>query len=127
MGKDVIDGIVEGIKNFGHKIKDKVKEVANSAWEGFKSTLGISSPSRVFAQGGKWMILGAVRGVNAYSKQLVDATEDAADNAVDGFNRAIKAGLEEEFDRFDLTITPMLDTSLIDKGLTNLNEVAAAV
>lgn len=127
MGKDVIDGIVEGIKNFGHKIKDKVKEVANSAWEGFKSTLGISSPSRVFAQGGKWMILGAVRGVNAYSKQLVDATEDAADNAVDGFNRAIKAGLEEEFDRFDLTITPMLDTSLIDKGLANLNEVAAAV
>lgn len=62
-GKDIIKGLWNGIKNFD--LKGNMKKLANQALEGFKSVLGIHSPSTAFAYLGKMSMLG-------YTNQLED-------------------------------------------------------
>lgn len=48
VGRNIINGIKDGIVRFAHNIADAAKNAAKSALDGVKSLLGIHSPSRVF-------------------------------------------------------------------------------
>lgn len=48
IGKDIVDGIANGLKNAVGAVVDAAKEVGESALNGLKNLLGIHSPSRVF-------------------------------------------------------------------------------
>gem|GEM_PF-6459633 len=60
---DMIDGIVDGIKNGAKWVYDAIKDLATGAVDKFKSTLGIHSPSTVFALQGMYTAAGYVEGV----------------------------------------------------------------
>ena len=62
-GTDIIKGIWNGIKNFD--IVGAMKGLAGDMVNGFKGFLGINSPSKVFAEIGKYSMLG-------YTNQLED-------------------------------------------------------
>ena len=62
-GKDMIKGLWNGIKNFD--LKGNMKKLASQALDGFKSMLGIHSPSTAFAYLGKMSMLG-------YTNQIED-------------------------------------------------------
>jgi len=49
-GKDIIRGLINGIKSMGNAIKDTVSELAGKIPEWAKKVLGIHSPSRVMAE-----------------------------------------------------------------------------
>lgn len=48
VGRNIINGIKDGIVRFAHNIADAAKNAAKSALDGVKHLLGIHSPSRVF-------------------------------------------------------------------------------
>lgn len=50
LGRSIIDGIVGGLNRGAKWVVDAVRRLGKSAWAGFKSALGIASPSKAFAQ-----------------------------------------------------------------------------
>ena len=64
IGTNIIDGIVNGLKNALSNIIEAAKEVASGALDAAKKALGIHSPSRVFeAEVGKMIDLGLAAGI----------------------------------------------------------------
>lgn len=70
LGKDVIAGIADGIKNGASRVAEAAKDAAQSALQAAKDFLLIKSPSKVFKmQIGKNISLGMAEGISAYKKQ----------------------------------------------------------
>lgn len=73
IGKDIVLGIWEGIKSMASWIYNKVKEFISGIVTAVKDTLGIHSPSRVFAEIGTNMSLGLVEGIRSQSEAVSGA------------------------------------------------------
>lgn len=64
LGKNIIDGVINGVKNAASNLLDTMKELAESALSAVKEKLGINSPSRVFRdEVGKMIPAGMAQGV----------------------------------------------------------------
>ena len=61
--QNIIDGIVNGIKNGAGLVWQAMKELGSGAIDAFKGQLGIRSPSRVFAEAGLNITQGVQQGV----------------------------------------------------------------
>lgn len=70
-GRNIVQGLIGGIESMWNTAKEKVQSFGNSVSGWFKDRLGISSPSKVFAGFGKWIVRGL-------SKGIVDSRDDAA-------------------------------------------------
>lgn len=64
IGGDLIKGLWNGINNMGKWILDKIGGFTKGIIDGVKGFFGIHSPSRVFADIGKWNMLGLARGID---------------------------------------------------------------
>lgn len=65
-GKNIIKGIVDGITSAPTAIADALGGVVNSAIDSVKKTLGIQSPSKLFAWFGKNMMIGLAEGIQKF-------------------------------------------------------------
>jgi len=74
-GRDLIQGLLNGIANFAGRIKDKLLDIVRGAWNAAKNFLGISSPSKLFREMGRWTGKGLVLGLG----DMMDDVEDAGD------------------------------------------------
>lgn len=63
LGRAIVDGLVSGIKGQAQLVVDTVKGLGTAAKESFKASLGIHSPSRVFAEFGRQTTAGFEQGV----------------------------------------------------------------
>lgn len=64
IGKDVIMGIINGLRDWGSALWNEIGNLARNAWQSAKSALGIGSPSKVFAQEvGRWIPAGMAQGI----------------------------------------------------------------
>jgi hypothetical protein len=77
-GRDLIQGLLGGISSMAGAVVDKVKNLAGSAVSGFKSMLGISSPSRVFKELGGYVMHGLVDGLTGSTAKVKTATTHIA-------------------------------------------------
>lgn len=74
-GKNIVEGIWNGIKNMGQWIKDKIFGFADGIIDGFKSAFGINSPSRVMRDSvGKYLAEGVGVG---FMDELPNVAEEA--------------------------------------------------
>ena len=79
LGKNIIDGVVQGVKNFGGQIMDAVLSAAKGAFGAVKKFFGIHSPSRLMRdQVGKYVALGMAEGITAYADSGTTAMTTAA-------------------------------------------------
>lgn len=78
IGKDLIQGFINGIKSMASSVIDAAKGVVHGAIDGAKSLLKIGSPSKVFHQIGGWTIQGLADGIIAGTPAAVSAATDAA-------------------------------------------------
>ncbi|MEK3955369.1 phage tail protein [Psychrobacillus sp. FSL K6-1464] len=76
IGKDIIQGLVNGIGSMASLVTDKVKEIANSIPKWAKDILGIASPSRVMALIGKWVGIGLADGIDSTSNRVAKSMQD---------------------------------------------------
>lgn len=82
IGTNIIQGLINGVKNMASKLVDSVKGVVDGAIEGAKKLLGIHSPSRVFAQIGEYTGEGFVNGINSMTNQVAKAGQKMADASI---------------------------------------------
>ena len=93
VGKNVIDGIVQGIKNFGSTIKTAAQNAMTSAIDGVKKLFGISSPSKVFRdEVGKWIPEGIAVGIEANTDSVKSALSDLSDMTKESFDTNLNGG-----------------------------------
>lgn len=72
LGSDLINGLVNGIETAFGNVKEWVKKaIFDPVTKGFKSLFGINSPSKVFAEYGKYFIQGLANGLIAAKDYLV--------------------------------------------------------
>lgn len=77
LGKNMIDGVVKGLKNFGSAIKDMLLSLAKQSFNAVKSFFGIHSPSKLMAdQIGKYIPLGMAVGIEANADSVIESMED---------------------------------------------------
>ena len=74
LGKDIVNGLINGIGAMGNALWNAAKSIAKSALKAIKSALGIASPSKVMRdEVGKWIPSGVAVGIQANTKPLTDA------------------------------------------------------
>lgn len=81
IGKDIIDGLVNGIRSKIDDVVNAVKDVAGSITGKIKDVLSIHSPSRVMAELGMFTSQGLAEGMLDGSKYVDKASSTLADKA----------------------------------------------
>ena len=114
-GKNLVEGIARGIKNGASSVISATGSIASRALKSFKSKLGISSPSKVFAEASRWIPEGIVVGINKTSSKVSSAVSAMAENSVDAMSEAVARAYEmiDTGNNFNPTITPVLDLSQV--------------
>ena len=101
IGKDIVAGIANGLKNAIGSIVDAAKEVGQAALDGLKGLLGIHSPSRVFRDEiGRNIALGIADGIVGNAKYAEKSAEEVADAVL----QAAKKKLDNEKVYKDLSL-----------------------
>lgn len=111
IGKAILDGIGQGITDAKDALKQKAEDIADSLPDWMKDVLGISSPSRVFAEIGRNIVEGLIAGID---QKLGDL-----DRAMGKITRTI---LDVNFAQggFDTAIAGFKEYAGVVKGLTEL-------
>lgn len=95
IGKNIVQGIVDGITGRIGAIKDKIKEIASTITDGIKGLLDIHSPSRVMMELGQYtgegMALGLQNSVAEVSRQASSLAKASVPKASD-FSSAASGG-----------------------------------
>ena len=89
-GKDIIDGLIQGIKDKVNAVKNAMKDVTDAITNKVKSILDIQSPSRVMMEIGRFVTEGLGIGIEQMKKYAVDKTASVA-SAISG---VMKDGIE---------------------------------
>ncbi|MEY9097058.1 phage tail tape measure protein [Paenibacillus sp. RC84] len=84
IGKNIIEGMVNGIGSMANAVVDKVKEIGNSITDKVKSILGIHSPSRVMMELGFYTGEGLALGLDNTQSRVGQASSDLSDEIVSG-------------------------------------------
>lgn len=111
IGRNIINGVVNGVASVAGNLYNKMRNVASSALSSFKSTLGIHSPSRVFATAAGFIVAGIVQGIDRNQNKAVDAMSGLGDDMVNAM-----ANLDTDWNP---VIKPTVDLSEVN-GLQNL-------
>lgn len=119
-GADVVKGIAQGVSDNAWRVVPSIGSVALKLGSTIKNKLGISSPSKVFAEYGKFVVMGLAIGIAENAKLASDASGEAADGIVNEFNKAIRDGIFDELENEPLTIAPVLDLTNVRSGLDEL-------
>ena len=120
IGRNIINGIVNGVSSVASNLYNKMRNVASSALSSFKSTLGIHSPSRVFATAAGFIVAGIVQGIDRNQNKAVSAMSGLGDDMVNAM-----ADLDTDWNP---VIKPTVDLSEVN-GLQNLtmNDLSANI
>ncbi|HSQ89106.1 tape measure protein, partial [Romboutsia sp.] len=96
IGKDMIQGLINGIKNAGANIAGAIGNVVNSAVESTKKKLKIKSPSRVFMEIGKFTGEGLAIGIENEKDRVSKASIGLSKSVIGGYSAKLK-GLSGSF------------------------------
>lgn len=111
IGRNIINGVVNGVSGAAGALYNKLRNVASSALSSFKSTLGIHSPSRVFATAAGFIVAGIVQGI--------DKNQDDAIDAMSGLGGEMVNAMSNLDTDWNPVIKPTVDLSEVN-GLQDL-------
>lgn len=93
IGKDIVNGLVDGIRSKFESVKKAAEELAEKVKSAITGVMDINSPSKVTTQYGQWTGEGFANGIQKSSKKA----EDQAKAMAKGVSEAIK-NAEVKFD-----------------------------
>lgn len=95
-GSDLIGGLIEGIKaRAGEVLSTIANFITDKIPQWVKDRLGISSPSKVMMEIGKWIPAGLAQGIEKAADRVKDAARKLAEATTDEAKKAAKDALEE--------------------------------
>ena len=92
-GKNLLQGLWNGITSMVDKIVEGMKNIGRRIANGFKSILGINSPSRLFAEYGLNITQGLVVGLDRGGAIVENATEGVAMQATRGITQSMQSSM----------------------------------
>lgn len=92
IGKNLIQGLIDGVNNMIESAKNAVANVGNAVIDKVKNVLGIHSPSTVFAEIGGYIVQGLANGINAASPYVEQAMTNLANVVQQKGNEMIDYG-----------------------------------
>ena len=93
LGKDIINGIIEGVKAMIDALIKAVKSVASKAYETVKSFFQIGSPSKLMAnEVGRYIPEGIAVGIEANEDSVIKAMNDLSAVTAGAFNADFQTG-----------------------------------
>ena len=96
LGKNILEGIANGLKNGISMLGDVVDEVAGDLWNGFKDFFGIASPSKLMRDTvGKFLLPGVAVGMEGTASETADDMNKALDDVM---NRMDTTKLQAKLD-----------------------------
>ena len=125
VGRDIINGLIKGIKEKISAFVETLKNGVSEAIRAAKKLLGIASPSKVFAEMGRYVDEGFIVGIRDYADRVANATEDLGRTAVNSMADAIKNISDTIDDNINAqpTIRPVLDLTNVESGAGRLNSM----
>ena len=84
-GKDLMDGLIDGVKSKIEEVQNVISGVASTVSTAFKKVLGISSPSKVFEEYGGYIDEGLALGIDGSKNVVSTATSNLSDMVKSGF------------------------------------------
>lgn len=123
MGDMIISGLRQGIENGRSGVVESMINVARSAIEAAKSALDINSPSRVFAEIGRYVDEGFAQGINQNAQAVADSAENMSYSSIDIVKDAIAHARDLINGDIDntITLTPVLDLTNVRAGVQQIN------
>lgn len=92
IGKNLIQGLINGVNNMIETAKNAVANVGNAVIDKVKNVLGIHSPSTVFAEIGGYIDQGLANGITAAISYVTTAMQGVVDAVQEKGNALINAG-----------------------------------
>ena len=92
IGKNLIQGLIDGVNNMIETAKNAVANVGNAVIDKVKNVLGIHSPSTVFAEIGGYIDQGLANGITAALSYVTTAMQGVVDAVQEKGNELINAG-----------------------------------
>ena len=135
VGKNVILGIYNGIKNTLKRLSEAAGKASDWLINAFKDALGIHSPSTEGAELGYWFDAGVAQGITDNSELAEDAAGDmglavytGADDALDGKGTQLGTDfVDETVDALKNNMNRISDALSSGDGLTNIKGIIDAV
>ena len=94
IGKNLIQGLIDGVNNMIETAKNAVANVGNAVIDKVKNVLGIHSPSKVFHEIAGYVVQGFVNGINAALPYVEQAMTNLANAVQQKGNEMIDYGAD---------------------------------
>ncbi len=132
IGKNIMRGMAKGMKSETKNLNKTIRDICNKVVKAAKKKLGVNSPSRVFAEIGKYNIQGAEQGQEKEAPKLYKQMEHVADTMAEKFAKAqmniprlqdkLQAAVARQSAKFMANVQPQIiyagggsDTTKIEK------------
>lgn len=124
LAKSIIDGIVNGIRDFGHRCIESIKNLGHRMVDSFMGIFDAHSPSRLMHKIGGYIVDGLANGINADSGRAVNSMSSMGEDMV-GKAKSFLDQLLAIFDEADTqpVITPVLDLSEVIRGSRDVDSL----
>ncbi|MDO5397614.1 MAG: tape measure protein [bacterium] len=127
MGTALSEGLANGIIENRGIVNKASSDMSQGVIDASKKTADINSPSKVFAEIGKYMVFGMAVGIEKYSKAVLTACSDTGKTAINamsvvtgGIAEAVIGAFDEDLD-IQPTITPVVDLTNVRNGIGMIN------
>ena len=123
VGASIVEGLCDGISSGLSSVCTSIKNVVSAGIAKGKEVLDINSPSKVFRSMGMSIDEGLVVGVNKYSKMVTKSVGRMGVRTIEAFRDILNELDFDDFDDPNPTITPVLDTSMMNAGMNTLERM----
>ena len=123
VGKNIVLGLIEGVKANAKAFINAIVELASSAWNSILDFFGINSPAKEGIWAGEMIDKGLALGIIKYSKLSSNAASDVADatmtslsKGLDSIDKVINNNVDS-----NPTITPVIDLTKVKAGMESID------
>ena len=98
-GANIIEGVLQGVVDNSTRLTTNIENVMTSALDAAKKVLGIHSPSKEFAEIGRYSVEGFVKGLSTFSSDVSESAANIGQVAIETLNSSLNGlgGLNEAF------------------------------
>ncbi|NMM62362.1 phage tail tape measure protein [Clostridium sp. P21] len=93
IGGAIVSGLIKGFENAFPNALEKMKKFGNGILNMFKNIMGINSPSRVFAEYGKFIGQGLINGISSMEEKTEDKVRSIGESLKNGLKKALETNL----------------------------------